>query len=164
MPAHDDARPPRIVHLAAALALGLLAATCAAEKFVYFGAQPDGSEIFVQVTPPAHRTDGKVQGWFRTVPKAPRPVTDEFGFERPWVDFVALNVADCDVRRMAAAAIHYRDAAGTVVAKFELAPNAIDYREVGPSTLGANMLAWLCAPPAPGGRLPPSAASQTPFK
>ena len=164
---HEAAEPRRVVRFAAVLVLGLAPVVCAAEKFAYFGTQPDGSEIFVQAAPPAQRADGKHQGWFRTVPKAPQPVTDQFGFERRYTDFLALNVADCSVRRMGAAAMHYRDDAGTVVARFELAPRAIEYREVGPSTLGANMLTWLCAPPpppAPSGRAPPSAAAQTPFK
>jgi hypothetical protein len=164
--AHRPAAPysSGIVRFAACLALALVPAVAGAERFTYLGTQPDGAEIYVQVSPPALRKDGKLQGWFRTVPAAPTPVTDEFGFERRYVDFLALNVADCSTRRMGAAAMHYRDDKGTVVARFELAPTAIEYRDVRPGTLGENMLLSLCTPRPPSAPLPPSAASQTPFK
>jgi len=159
-----DAGRAAIVRSAALLALALVPVICVAERFTYLGTQPDGSEIYVQVSPPALRIDGKYQGWFRTVPQAPKPVTDEFGFERRYVDLLALNVANCDARRMGAAAMHYRDDTGTVVARFELPPAGIEYREVRPGTLGENMLLALCTPRPPPARAPPSAASQTPFK
>ena len=85
------------------------------------------------------RKDGKLQGWFRTVPKAPATVTDEFGFERRYRDMLALNVADCFNRRMGAAAMTYRDEKGAVVARFDATPGAIDYREVKAGTLGESM-------------------------
>ena len=159
-----DAGSPGVAGIAALLAFALLPVVCAAERFTYLGTQPDGAEIYVQVTPPALRTDGRVQGWFRTALLAPRSVTDEFGFERRYVDFLALNVADCAARRMGAAAMHYRDGSGTVVARFELAPAAIEFREVRPGTLGENMLMSLCTPRPPSAPAPPSAAAQTPFK
>jgi hypothetical protein len=158
------AAPPAIVRIGALLALALAPVVCAAERFTHLGTQPDGAEIYIQVSPPALRIDGKYQGWFRTVPKAPQPVTDEFGFERRYVDFLALNVADCRAQRMGAAAMHYRDDTGTVVARFELHPAEIEYRKVRPGTLGESMLTSLCTPRPPPGRAPPSAASQTPFK
>ena len=89
--------------MAIAFALGVAPVACLAEKFVPFGGQPDGSEIFVQEAPATVRKDGKLQGWFRTVPKGKATVTDEFGFERPYRDMLALNVADCFNRRMGAA-------------------------------------------------------------
>jgi hypothetical protein len=150
--------------LAALLALALAPFTCGAERFTHFGTQPDGSEVYVQVTPPTLRKDGRYEAWFRTVPKAPQPVTDAFGFERSYVDFLALNVADCSARRMGAAAMHYRDAAGTVVARFELPPAEIEYRAVRPGTLGENMLTAVCAPRPPPAKAPPSAAGGSPFK
>jgi hypothetical protein len=156
---------PRSAHsarAAAALVLAGIAATSSAETFVLFGTQPDGSEIFVQASPAALRGDGRYQGWFRTLPKAPKPITDEFGFPRPYVDFLALNVADCATRRMASASMHYRDDKGVVVARFELPSRDLQYREVRPGTLGENMLVWLCSPRPPSAKVP-SAASQSPF-
>lgn len=155
-------RLPRPLHAALALAAALGIGPCAAETFVLFGTQPDGSEIFVQASPAAARSDGRYQGWFRTVPKAPKPITDEFGFPRPYVDFLALNVADCATRRMASASMHYRDDKGVVVARFELPSRDLQYREVRPGTLGENMLVWLCSPRPPSAKIP-SAASQSPF-
>jgi hypothetical protein len=155
---------PAFVRIGFLLALALVPAISAAERFTYLGTQPDGSELYVQFTPPVLRTDGRYQGWFRTVPKTPAPVTDEFGFERRYVDFIALNVADCAARRMGAAAMHYRDDAGNVVARFELLPAAVEYREVRPGTLGESMLTALCTPRPPPGKAPPSAASQSPYK
>jgi hypothetical protein len=157
------AGPPVAGRITALLALFLIPIVAVAERFTYLGMQPDGAEIYIQVSPPARRADGRVQGWFRTVPPTPKVMTDEFGFERRYVDFLALNVADCGSRRMGAAAMHYRDDTGTVVARFELAPAAIEYRGVGPGTLGENMLTSLCAPRPPSAQVP-SAAAQTPFK
>jgi hypothetical protein len=161
------ARP--LLPRAAVLALGLLPTLCAAEKFTFFGAQPDGATIYVQASPPGQRRDGKMQAWFRTVPAAPQAVTDQFGFERRYADFLALNVAECDLRVMGVASLHYRDDKGDAVARFELPAREIEYRQVVPGTLGENMLTWLCAPQPPAtprapGRLPPSAAGQKPFQ
>jgi hypothetical protein len=156
------ARFARPLGAAVALALALYAAPGTAETFVLLGTQPDGAAVFVQASPAALRSDGRYQGWFRTVPKSPKPVTDEFGFARPYVDFLALNVADCATRRMAAAAMHYRDDKGVIVARFELPSRELQYREVRPGTLGENMLAWLCTPRPPSAKIP-SAASQSPF-
>jgi hypothetical protein len=149
----------------AALALVSCAApvSCLAEKFVHFGGQPDGAEIFVQAAPATVRKDGRLEGWFRTVPKAPATVTDEFGFERRYRDMLALNVADCFNRRMGAAAMSYRDDKGGVVARFDAAPGAIEYRDVKPGTLGDSMFTWLCAP-RPRSATPPSAAFESPYK
>jgi len=158
-----DPQPRHALCIVALVALALVPAVANGERFTYLGTQPDGAEIYVQVSPPALRKDGRVQGWFRTVPPATAAVTDEFGFERRYADLLALNVADCTNRRMGAAAMHYRDDTGTVVAKFELAPDAIEYRDVRPGTLGENMLMSLCTPRLPS-RLPPSAAGQAPFK
>lgn len=146
------------------LALLALASSVAghAESFLFLGSQPDGSEIFVQASPPALRTDGRFQGWFRTVPKTPAPITDAYGFERRYTDFVALNVADCLNKTMAAAAMHYRDEQGTIVARFELAPRDIEYRKVRPGTLGESMFAQLCTPRPPSAKIP-SAAAERPF-
>lgn len=149
--------------MAIAFALGVAPVACLAEKFVPFGGQPDGSEIFVQEAPATVRKDGKLQGWFRTVPKGKATVTDEFGFERPYRDMLALNVADCFNRRMGAAMMTYRGDKDAVVARFDAAPGAIEYREVKSGTLGESMFTWLCAP-RPRSATPPSAASESPFK
>ena len=146
------------------LALSLTTIVCAAEKFVIFGEQPDGSQIFVQEAPASVRKDGKLQGWFRTVPKAPGPVADEFGFERRYRDMLALNVADCFNRRMGTAVMTYRDDKGAVVARFDAAAGAIEYRDVKAGTLGESMFTWLCSP-RPRSATPPSAAgAPSPFK
>ena len=144
------------------MAFAFGAGGAAAETFTLLGTQPDGSQVYVQTTPATVRGDGRLQGWFRTVPKSPKPVTDEFGFERAYTDFLALNVAECSPRRMAAIAMHYRDGEGVIVARFELPPRDVEYREVKSGTLGDNMLAWLCAPLPPSAKIP-SAAKQSPF-
>jgi hypothetical protein len=149
---------------AAAFALALAAVPCSAEKFVPLGEQPDGSRVFVQATPAAVRKTGELEGWFRTLPAAPAPITDEFGFARRYRDMLALNVADCFHRRMGAAAMVYRDAKGEIVARFDAAPGAIDFRDVKAGTLAESMFTWLCTPRPKGGALPPSAAQQSPFK
>src|SRR5664279_5358738 len=87
-------------------------ALCAAEKFVPFGVQPDGSEVSVQASPPVRLTDGRRQGWFRTTPKAPRTIADEQGTKQKYSEMLALNIADCSVHRMGAAMLVYRDAKG----------------------------------------------------
>ena len=148
----------------AALALLALASPFAshAESFLFLGSQPDGSEVFVQASPPALRTDGRFQAWFRTVPKTPAPITDSYGFERRYVDFIALNVADCVNKTMAAAAMHYRDEQGAIVARFELPPREVEYRKIRPGTLGESMLAQLCTPRPPSAKIP-SAAIERPY-
>jgi hypothetical protein len=151
------------VRALAALVLAAAPFAGNAERFVLLGAQPDGSEIFVQAEPAALRRDGALQGWFRTVPKSPTPITDEFGFERSYHDMLALNVADCFNRRMAATTMVYRDAGGEPVARFDATPGTIDYRPVRPGTLGESMFDWLCSP-RPRSAPPPSAASESPFK
>jgi hypothetical protein len=160
-PAGRRYAPPglRIATIAVALAL---ASPARAETFVYFGEQPDGSEIFVQSSPPALRNDGRFQAWFRTVPKKPEPVTDSFGFERRYVDFLALNVADCLNKTMAATAMHYRDEQGAIVARFEMPPRDIEFRNVRGGTLGGDMLVYLCTP-RPRSAKVPSAAAERPF-
>jgi len=50
------------------------------------------------------------------------------------------------------------------VARFDSAPNLVEYRDVKPGTLGDSMFAWLCSPRPPSAAPPPSAASQSPFK
>lgn len=160
-----DARLGAIVSRAAmAFALTLAPLVCAAEKFVPFGEQPDGSQLFVQEAAATSRKDGRLEGWFRTLPKAPAPITDEFGFERRYRDMLALNVADCFNRRMGAAVLAYRDAKGTVLARFDAVPGAIEFREVKPGTLAESMFTWLCTPRPRSAAPPPSAASQSPFK
>lgn len=157
MPTHD------VTRTAVALALALAPLAGAAEKFVPFGEQPDGSQIYVQAAPAAERKDGKLQGWFRTLPKDPAPVTDSFGFERKYREMLALNVADCFNRRMGSALMVYRDAKGADVARFDAA-GAIEYRDVKAGTLGESMFTWLCTP-RPRSAAPPSAAgAPSPFK
>ena len=161
------ARPPvsapDFIRTAVALVLSLAPLAAPAEKFVPFGEQPDGSQVYVQAAPAAERKDGKLQGWFRTVPKNPAPVTDSFGFERSYREMLALNVADCFNRRMGTALMAYRDARGADVARFDSA-GAIEYRDVKPGTLGESMFTWLCSP-RPRSATPPSAAgAPSPFK
>lgn len=145
------------------LALALTPIVGAAETFVHFGDQPDGSVIFVQKAPASVRADGKLQGWFRTVPKAPAPVTDEFGFERRYRDMLALNVADCFNRRMGVAVLTYRNDKDETVARFDAAAGAIEFRDVKPGTLAESMLVWLCSP-RPRSAPPPAVGGQSPFK
>jgi hypothetical protein len=151
----------RAIALTAALAL--LPGTSAGERFVPFVEQPDGSVVFVQATPATERSDGRLQGWFRTVPKSPQPVTDEFGFQRQYHDMLALNVGDCFNRRMGASTMVYRSKDGATVARFDVLPGELELRAVRPGTLGESMLTWLCTP-RPRSAKPPSAASETPFK
>lgn len=149
------------------LPLALLAswpALCAAEKFVPFGVQPDGSEVQVQATPPVRLTDGRRQGWFRTTAKTPRTIADEHGTKQRYSEMLALNVADCPVRRMGAAMLVYRDAKGKQLAQFDLPPKAVEYVDVKPGTLGASMLEWLCAAPAPAPAPPAFPGPTSPFK
>ena len=146
------------------LALALTPAFGAAETFVHFGDQPDGSVIFVQKAPASVRADGKLQGWFRTVPKAPAPVTDEFGFQRRYHDMLALNVADCFNRRMGVAMLTYRNDKDETVARFDAAAGAIEFRDVKPGTLAESMLEWLCSPRPRSAPPPPLVGGQSPFK
>jgi hypothetical protein len=158
--------PARARTGALALAMLVLAAIPRpghAERFVLLGVQPDGSEIFVQAEPAAVRGDGALQGWFRTVPKSPQPISDEYGFERRYRDMIALNVADCFNRRMGTTTMVYRDAKGEAVARFDATPGTVDYRPVKPGSLGESMFDWLCSP-RPRSAPPPSAAQQSPFK
>ena len=139
---------------AALLVLASVASVCAAEKFVYLGTQPDGSEVHVQSAPATVLPDGRRQGWFRMVPKVPQSVTDEYGFSRQYADMLALNVADCSAHSMGAASMTFRDSTGATVARFELAPARVEYRIVRRDTLGESMFAWLC--PAKDSGLPPA--------
>jgi len=156
-------RSGALVTALAAAALALPAGPCAAERFVPFVDQPDGSVVFVQATPAAERADGRLQGWFRTVPKSPQPVTDEFGFERHYHDMLALNVADCFNKRMGASTMVYRSEDGAIVARFDVLPGELELRAVRTGTLGESMLTWLCAP-RPRSAKPPSVANESPFK
>ncbi len=131
------------------LAAATWPALCAAEKFVPFGVQPDGAEVSVQASPPVRLTEGRRQGWFRTTTKPPRTIADEQGVKQKYTEMLALNVADCPVHRMGAAMLVYRDAKGKQLAQFDLPLKSVEYVDVKPGTLGASMLAWLCATPAP---------------
>lgn len=149
----------------AALALALTPLACAAEKFVYLGTQPDGAELFVQMSPPIARADGKRQGWFRTVPLTPQRVKDEYGFERQYDDMLAFNVADCATRVMGVTSFVYRDDKGAALARFELPANEIEYRKVLPGSLGDTMLGWLCATPKkPAAKPSLSPGTASPYK
>jgi hypothetical protein len=139
-------------------------AWCAAEKFVPFGTQPDGSEVSVQANPPTRLTDGRRQGWFRTTPKTQRTIADEQGKQQKYGEMLALNVADCPVHRMGAAMLVYRDAKGKQVAQYELPPKSVEYVDVKPGTLGASMLEWLCAAPPPAAAPPTFPGPTSPFK
>src|SRR6266540_7540984 len=99
------------------LAFALASAPCIAEKFVSFGTQPDGAELYVQAAPPLTLPNGKRQGWFRTVPRTPQSVTDELGVTQQYTEMLGLNIADCASRVMGSASMTYRDATGTIVAK-----------------------------------------------
>lgn len=136
----------------------------AAEKFVPLGAQPDGSEVYVQASPPGTLSGGRRQGWFRTTPKTAQSIADEKGVKRKYAELLALNVADCPVRRMGAASLLYRDAKGTVVAHFDLPANSVEYIDVNPGTLGASMLDWLCAQPKAAAPPVPLPSPFSPFK
>src|ERR1700704_1710789 len=85
----------RTMRLAVAAALAVAPPICAAEKFVYLGAQPDGVEIYVQVSPPVAAADGRRGGWFRTMLKTPLPINDENGITKQYSEMLAYNVADC---------------------------------------------------------------------
>jgi hypothetical protein len=145
------------------LALALLPLASAAEQFVYLGAQPDGVEIYVQASPPSVTADGRRQGWFRTVPKGPQQINDETGAKRTYADMLALNVADCGKRTMAASAMLYRDEKQAIVARYEIAGKELELRKIKANTLGEAMLDRLCVPKKPAApALSPGTAS--PYK
>jgi len=146
------------------LMLVALPTLCDAETFVPLGMQPDGSEVSVQASPPSTYSSGRRQGWFRTTPKTPKSIADEKGVKQKYAELLALNVADCPVRRMGAASLLYRDAKGKVVAHFDLPPNSVEYVDVKPGTLGASMLDWLCTPPRPAAAPTPFPGPASPFK
>jgi hypothetical protein len=148
----------------ALLVLAAVAGVCAAEKFVYLGTQPDGSEIHVQSAPATALPDGRRQGWFRMVPKVPQSVTDEYGFSRQYADMLALNIADCPAHSMGAASMTYRDGTGAAVARFEVAPTRVELRPVRRDTLGESMFAWLCPAKDSGPPAAPPVRSATPPK
>jgi hypothetical protein len=145
-------------------ALWVLPAVCAAEKFVYLGAQPDGAELYVQASPPTTAAEGRRQGWFRTVPKTPQPINDENGAPRHYADLLALNVADCAKRTMGASAMIYRDDKGITVARFEIPPKELELRPIKANTLGDAMLGRLCAPTKKPAAPPPSPGTASPYK
>jgi hypothetical protein len=147
----------------ALLAFALASAPCIAEKFVAFGTQPDGAQLYVQAAPPLTLASGKRQGWFRTVPKTPQSVTDELGVTQQYTEMLALNVADCASRVMGSASMTYRDNTGTIVAKFDLPPAQVEFVKVRANTLGDAMFAWLCAAKA-GAPAPLPSGSASPFK
>ena len=148
---------------ALAAMLATFPALCATEKFVYLGAQPDGVEVYVQASPPTIAADGRRQGWFRTVPKAPLPINDENGAPRQYTDMLAYNVADCAKRTMGATAMIYRDAKQATVARFEIPPKELELRAIKSSTLGDAMLNWLCTARKPAAP-PPSPGTASPYK
>ncbi len=153
----------RVATAIAALAASL-PAHGATEKFVYLGAQPDGVEVYVQASPPTIGADGRRQGWFRTVPKAPLAINDENGTARQYTDMLAFNVADCPKRTMGAAAMIYRDDKQATVARFEIPPNELELRAIKASTLGDSMLNWLCAPKKKPAPPPPSPGTASPVQ
>ena len=148
---------------AACVALALIPAAAAAEKFVALGTQPDGAVVYVQTAPPTQLPDGRRQGWFRTVARASESVRDEFGVVQQYSELLALNVADCKARRMGAASMTYRDDHGVVVARFETKPAEVELVGVRPNTLGESMFGWLCASRPPTA-LPPLQSGGSPFK
>jgi hypothetical protein len=150
--------------IVAGISLASLPCAAAAEKFAHLGTQPDGTELYVQASPPQARDDGRRAGWFRSVPKTAQPITDANGIEKRYVDMLAFNVADCSRRTMAAASLVYRDAAQAIVARFEVSPQELELRRINPNTLGEAMLEWLCAPKRPAAPAVPSAGNATPVK
>lgn len=154
----------RATAIAAGIALAAFSCAAAAEKFAHFGTQPDGTELYVQTSPPQARDDGRRAGWFRSVPKTAQPIADANGIEKRYVDMLAYNVADCSRRTMAAASLVYRDAAQAIVARFEVPPNELELRRINPNTLGESMLEWLCTWKRPAPPAVPSAGNATPFK
>ena len=154
----------RVAAAVFAASVAALPALCAAEKFVYLGAQPDGVEIFVQASPPLTGEDGRRQGWFRTVPKAPQSINDENGAMRQYNDMLAFNVADCKKRTMGATAMIYRDDKEITVARFVIPPKELELRPIKANTLGDAMLGRLCAPTKKPAAPPPSPGTASPYK
>ena len=161
---HAVGAPGDRVRLLSLVLLASWPALCAAEKFVPFGVQHDGSEVSVQASPPVRLTEGRRQGWFRTTAKSPRTIADEKGTKQKYTEMLALNVADCPVHRMGAAMLVYRDAKGKQIAQFDLPLQSVEYVDVKPGTLGVSMLEWLCAAPAPAPAPPAFPGPVSPFK
>ena len=123
---------------------------CAAEKFVPFGVQPDGSEVSVQASPPVrlYPTAGARAG------SGPRRSRRE---SSPTNRAPSRNTAKCS--RSTSPTVRYTGWArrcwciamprGSSLAQFDLPPKSVEYVDVKPGTLGASMLEWLCAAPAP---------------
>jgi hypothetical protein len=151
------------LRLRAGVVLAFVPVVAAAETFSKFGTQPDGAVVYVQATPPVQLSDGRRQGWFRTLARGNESVRDEFGVVQQYRELLALNVADCEARRMGAASMTYRDDHGVVVARFETAPAQAELVAVRPNTLGDAMFGWLCAP-HPRAAAPPLPSSGSPFK
>lgn len=146
------------------MALAFVPATCAAEKFVYLGSQPDGVEVYVQVSPPVTAAEGRRQGWFRTVLKKPQPIYDENGETRQYTDMLAYNVADCAKHTMGASAMIYHDDKQAIVARFEIPPKELELRKIKASTLGDAMLNWLCTTKKLPSPVVKSPGTDSPFK
>jgi hypothetical protein len=160
MPCADLVKAARVSTM---LAVAVASAPCIAEKFVSFGTQPDGAELYVQAAPPTILPNGKRQGWFRTVPKTHQTVTDELGVRQQYTEMLGLNIADCAGRVMGSASMTYRDETGTIVAKFDLPPAQVEFVKVRANTLGDAMFAWLCSAKKPAAAPLPS-GSASPFK
>jgi len=154
----------RAMLIAVPVALALAPVPGKAEKFVYLGAQPDGTEMYVQASPPVVSTDGRRMGWFRTLQKTPLPINDENGITRQYSEMLAYNVADCAKRTMAASAMIYHDEKQAVVARFEIPAKELELRKIKANTTGDAMLDWLCTTkklPSPAVKSP---GTQSPFK
>ena len=108
--------------------------------------------------------DGRRQGWFRTVPKAPQPINDENGATRQYSDMLAFNVADCKKRTMGATAMIYRDDKEVTVARFVIPPKEVELRAIKANSLGDAMLGWLCAARKKPAAPPPSPGTASPYK
>jgi hypothetical protein len=153
-----------MIAVGAMIVMAAAAALARAEKFAHLGTQPDGTELYVQASPPQAREEGRRAAWFRSVPKTAQPIADANGIEKRYVDLLAYNVADCSRRTMAAASLVYRDAAQAIVARFEVPPAEVVLRRINRDTLGEAMLEWLCAPKRLAAPAVPSAGAQSPFK
>jgi hypothetical protein len=169
MPEGGPSHPPQgaAFHAAsalAAIALTSMPAICAAEKFIYLGAQPDGVEVYVQVSAPATMPDGRRQGWFRTVQKVSQPITDEHGMARQYSNLLAHNIADCAARAMGTSAMIYQDDKQAIVARFEIPPKDLELRKIKANTLGDTMLNWLCAAKRLPSPIVKSPGTDSPFK
>lgn len=154
----------RAARLAVTLAFAVVPAISAAEKFTHLGSQPDGAEIYVQVSPPVASADGRRMGWFRTTLKAPMPINDENGITKQYSAMLAYNVADCAKRTMGASAMIYQDDKQAVLARFEIPPKELELRKIKANTLGDAMLDWLCTTKKPPSSAVKSPGTQSPFK